>query len=248
MYSHTMQVTASHTGTDGLQTPVSVITMMQDCSQLGVDTEQGMQEFLRDNDIAMMIAARQVDFASMAPYKTVLFAKTGVYDGNGYMGYRNTALYGEDGTQYACSWSIGIFVSLKTGKVVRLPKDVFDSVTYDEKLPMQYLGKRIDIPDCTPKVLPSLRAQRSDIDINKHVNNVQYLRMAYEYVPEDTQYGRLRVEYKQAAKLGDVLVPHLYDGGSDAVCVALLDGQEKPYVTVEFSQPRPRKTNYEVAL
>lgn len=235
MYSYKTQVTASHTGIDGYQTPVSVLSMLQDCSQLWLDSEPAMKKHLEDSNLTMIIASRQVDFLKWAPQATSLIAKTSVYDCNGFMGYRNTALYGEDGTPYAKSWSAGIFLGRETGKPSRLPKEVFEAVTCEEKLSMEYLDKRIDLPATEPKTYPSIAVQRADIDFNKHVNNTHYIRMAYEYLPEDMPLSRLRVEYKTAAKRGDLLVPHVYESGDGAVCVSLLSMHDKPYAVIEFS-------------
>lgn len=236
MYSHKTQVTASHTGADGYQTPVSVLSMLQDCSQLWLDSEPVVKRHLEENRLAMLLASRQVDFLQKAPYATRLTARTGVYNCNGYMGYRNTALYGLDDTLYARSWSAGIFASLETGRPTRLPKVVQEAITYDEKLQMDYLDKRISIPSSDPRIFPGTVAQRSDIDFNQHVNNTQYIRMACEYLPEDATINRLRVEYKSAAKQGDVLVPHVYGLDSGTVTVVLFNEREGiPFAVIEFT-------------
>ena len=46
-------------------------------------------------------------------------------------------------------------------------------------------------------------------------NNANYIRMTMELLPEDFKVKGLRVEYRVAAKLGDILIPTLYqiDGG-----------------------------------
>ncbi len=56
---------------------------------------------------------------------------------------------------------------------------------------------------------------RADIDYNKHLNNANYIRMAMELLPEDFEVKGLRVEYRVPAKLGDQLIPTLFqiEGG-----------------------------------
>lgn len=237
MYTHKTRVAASQAGPDGMQTMLSVISMMQDCSQLWLESEPEMQQYFQEKHITQMLASRQVDFYRFAPYGAHLDVVTRVYGCKGFLGYRNTALYGADGTVYAQSWSIGAFVSLSTGKPTRLPPEIVEHVTYDPKLDMEYLDKRLRLPEAPPQVYPALTAARSDIDFNRHVNNAQHIRMACEYLPEGQKHGRMRVEYKKPAKQGDVLTPHIYTGSEGTVVAALLGEGQKPFAVVEFSKP-----------
>ena len=240
MYSHKTQVTASHIGVTGYQTTVSVLSMMQDCSQLWFDNTPVIKDYLDANAVTMIMTFRQVDFLQEAVYGTPLVVKTGVYDCNGFTGGRNTLITNDAGELFAKSWSAGLFIDIASGKPARLPKELLAVFPFDEKLEMEYLDKRIPLPAGEPKVHPSFTAMRSDIDYNNHVNNTHYVRMACEFVPEKVSYGRMRVEYKLAAKLGDKLTPWVYDATPDAVTVVLVNEEEKPYALVEFSQLQVR--------
>lgn len=49
--------------------------------------------------------------------------------------------------------------------------------------------------------------QRRDIDVNKHMHNLNYLDLAYETLPEDiyfnTEFNNIEIMYKKAIRLGD---------------------------------------------
>ena len=51
--------------------------------------------------------------------------------------------------------------------------------------------------------------ERHHLDTNRHVNNAQYVAIARELLPVDFALGELRVEYRKAAVLGDVMYPKL---------------------------------------
>lgn len=72
----------------------------------------------------------------------------------------------------------------------------------------------------------------ADIDYNRHVNNANYIRMAMELLPEDFVINGLRVEYRIAAKLGDTLVPVIYQN-DNVITVSLLIGEEVSAI-IEF--------------
>ena len=106
-----------------------------------------------------------------------------------------------------------------------------------EKLDMEYAPRKIAlIGDGEEK--ESLKIRRYQIDSNRHVNNVEYVKMAMEFLPyKDDKCARikeLRAEYKKAAHYGDVLTPvlHRFD---DKLQVALNDEQAAPYAIVEFT-------------
>ena len=51
--------------------------------------------------------------------------------------------------------------------------------------------------------------RRSDIDVNKHMHNLNYIELANEALPEETYRGALfndvRITYKKEIKLGDTV-------------------------------------------
>ena len=103
----------------------------------------------------------------------------------------------------------------------------------DSRLEMNYKDRRIILPKEGGEVHEPVRVLRADIDYNRHMNNANYVRVAMELLPEGFEVRGLRVEYRVAAKLGDVLVPTLYriDGG---LIVALSVGNETSAI-IEFT-------------
>jgi acyl-ACP thioesterase len=150
------------------------------------------------------------------------------------LGYRNTAIFGEDGEACVLSWSVGAFVEKASGKMARLPPEIGASVTYDDKDDMAYLDKRIVLPASGGRRLAAFPVRRGDIDLNGHMNNARYADAALELLPEDFQVRRLRIEYKTAALQGAVLYPLLYETG-DACCIVLADRLGHPYTVIEFT-------------
>ena len=71
------------------------------------------------------------------------------------------------------------------------------------------------------------------IDTNNHMNNAKYVMVAEEYLPEDFSVKEIRVEYKKAAVLGDILVPRVTIKENEAI-VVLVDTEGKTYATVLF--------------
>ena len=64
--------------------------------------------------------------------------------------------------------------------------------------------------------------------------------MAEEFLPENFEVGELRVEYKKAAVLGDVLTP-VYCVNENQVTVTLTDEAGKTCAIVQFEKGVERK-------
>ena len=97
------------------------------------------------------------------------------------------------------------------------------------------MGRKIKIFDeeCRDnRTIEPVLVKRSFIDSNRHVNNVRYVTEALDYVEDVESIRSIRVDYRKAAVLGDMLYPVLYN--KDAVRqIVFEDGDGQPYVIVE---------------
>jgi acyl-ACP thioesterase len=126
-------------------------------------------------------------------------------------------------------------VNLATGKPEKLPEDVLAALCIDPKIDMEYLSKRITLPEEIREKLPSVKVSRGDIDFNRHMNNARYVQIAMELLPPEFQVSRLRLEYKMPAKYGDTLYPEIIK--SDVAFYILLNDNgenPRPYTVMEF--------------
>ena len=148
-------------------------------------------------------------------------------------GFRNTFIYDAQGNPCYKTWSMGAFVDKVAGKLKRMDDATIQSMTLEPQLEMNYKDRRIILPKSDGKVLEPIRVLRADIDYNKHVNNANYVRMAMELLPEDYVVSGLRVEYRVAAKLGEILVPTIYKN-DNVIIVSLAIGEDVSAI-IEFS-------------
>lgn len=226
MYTLNYQVTTSTCDSEGRLKLFSALQMMQDCSELWIDSEPAYQRFLTEQGLAQLLAYRQVEVVRIPYFKEKLTVTTRIYDVKPMFGFRNTFIYDEAG--YVCyrSYSIGVFVDKETGRLNRLNDEVISACTLDERLPMDdYQDRRILIPrGGTVCQYPAVSVLRHDIDYNRHMNNAHYIRIALELLPADFVVRFMRVEFKTPAKLGDGLMPEVTQVG-DAYYVVLRLGK-----------------------
>ena len=139
----------------------------------------------------------------------------------------------EAGKRIAYANSLFSLIDIETAHPMRPTEEMLEKYVLGEKIPMDYAPRKITIPDGAVKgeeilILPH------HLDVNHHVNNGQYVRMAVNVLPVGYEVSELRAEFRLAAKMGDTLYirtarddEHFY--------VVLTDADENPYFLCEFS-------------
>ena len=237
MYSLKYKVTTSACDSDGRLKLYSALQMMQDCSEMWIDTEPGVKQFFTEQNMTQLLASRQVEVVRVPDFKEELTVTTSVYGMKPMFGFRNTFIYDAEGKPCYRTWSMGAFVDKSNGKLKRVDDATMASMTLEPQLEMNYGDRRIAVPKEGGQSLPPIPVMKADIDYNRHVNNANYIRMAMEFLPEGFQVAGLRVEYRVAAKLGDTLLPTLYRLTEDTILVTLSIGNEVSAIA-EFTAAR----------
>ena len=232
MYTLNYKVTTSCCDSEGKLKLYSALQMMQDCSEMWIDSEPTARKFFSVNNMTQLLATRQVEVLRVPRYKEDLTVTTSIYEVMPMYGFRNTFIRDAQGEPCYRTWSMGAFVDLGTGKLARIADDAIASLTLEPKLEMNYRGRRIILPKQDGTVMEPVSVMRADIDYNRHMNNANYVRIAMELLPEGFEVRDMRVEYRIAAKLGDLLSPTLYPIDGGYIVALAIDGE--PSAIIEF--------------
>lgn len=204
MYSIDNIVTTSTCDKDGKLKLFSAFQMMQDCSEMWIDSEPTVKDFFEKSGMTQLLASRQVEIVRVPRYKERLRTVTSVFDVKPMFGFRNTFIYDTDGHVCYKSWSMGAFVDRRTGKLQRIPADVLSTVKIEDKKEMVYGDRRIILSkDAVLTEHEPTAVTHNDIDYNRHMNNANYIRMACEYLPKGYAYNEVRVEFKRPVRFAE---------------------------------------------
>ena len=239
MFSLNYKVTTSTCDSEGRLKLYSALQMMQDCSEMWIDSEPEVKDYFTRENMAQLLASRQVEIMRVPSFKEELRVTTSVYGMKPMFGFRNTFIYDEKGKPCYKTWSMGAFVDKSNGKLKRVDDTVANFLLIEPQLEMNYKDRRIILPREGGALLEPIKVLRADIDYNKHLNNANYIRIAMELLPEDFEIKGLRVEYRVAAKMGDTLVPTLFDMEGDII-VSLSVGNEVSAI-MEFTDGLKQK-------
>lgn len=211
-----------------------LIDLLQDTSDLHLMNHPVLAPFFKETGSVMFLTNRQVDIIRRPHYGEQVRVKTWTYELNRMYGFRNTIIIGEKGDVCVKSIAGGAFMDIESGRPMRVSSDLIAQVRCYEKLDMEYLPRKIAIPDTVPTLTCQVLIRRSDIDMNMHVNNARYFDITDELFDECQQARRLRVEYKMPVKRGDLVIADRYDADGSCI-VALRDEGGKIYCTVEYT-------------
>ncbi|MCL2521555.1 MAG: thioesterase [Erysipelotrichales bacterium] len=236
MYTIKSEVRLSQAGHDGKMKLVSAVDLLQDCANSWIDNEKILKDYMTKSETGVFLTFRQLEVIRRPFYGEKLTTKSGVYLMKGFFGHRSTVIYDENNKPCLKCYTIGAFINLKAGNLIRLQEDIVNSVTYDEKVPMvEYADKKIILPNEKFETLEPLAILFNDIDFYKHVNNARYIEKALNLLPLDFEVKHLRIEYKRAAKFGDLLYPKRLISNNH--CFILFnDIEEKPYAIIEMKK------------
>ena len=231
-YSFNSRVRYSEIGEDGRLTLPGVLNYFQDCCTFHAESVGLGGDVLKARDRAWVLSSWQVVVEEYPVLGTETRIRTAPYAFKGFMGMRNFIIQDSEGRKLAWANSNWTHLDISTGLPARLTPADTDGYVLSEKLEMDYAPRKIKLPeDMIPQ--EAFAVQKHHLDTNHHVNNCQYVQMAMDYLPENFKIHQMRAEYKQQARLNDVICPaRAVD--ENKTTVLLNDQKGEPYAVVEF--------------
>ena len=209
-----------------------IVNYFQDCSTFQSEQLGYGMDVLKKEKKAWVLAYWQVIVKRYPKLCERITVGTFASGFKGMFGNRNFYMKDESGEQIACANSIWVYMDVEKGKPVRVDKEQAEAYGIDEPLEMPYEDRKIEEAESYEEKAP-FPVRKYHIDTNEHVNNCQYVQMAMDYLPENFKIHQMRAEYKQQARLNDVICPaRAVD--ENKTTVLLNDQKGEPYAVVEF--------------
>lgn len=214
------------------------VTSMLDCFQDAAifEAENGGKintQYLDEKGLVWLLSAWQIVIGRRPGLNEQIKITTSPYDFKGFLGYRNFMITDAQNVIIVKAASIWTLIDTVKGMPAKPTKELLDGYDLAPKLAMEYAPRKIAVLG-EGKEQAAFPVRKWQIDSNRHVNNVEYVRMALEFVEEPNDIRELRVEYKKAAHFGDMVVPVVYQGDGKTQ-VQLKDLQGGLFAAVECS-------------
>lgn len=236
MYQFESRVRYSEVNSEKQLTLPSLLDYLQDCCTFQSEDLGIGVDYLAGEHAAWVLSSWEIEILKYPRMGEMIRVGTWPYHFKGFYGYRNFQIENAGGEMLAKANSLWVFMDMERMRPARISEEVV--AVYQNELEEPLAGnwgeRKIAVPADGEKREP-VQVARFHIDTNHHMNNGKYVLVAEEYLPEDFEVGGLRVEYKKAAVLGDILYPAVTMEPGKAT-VVLSDEADKPYAVVQFLQ------------
>lgn len=215
----------------GTMTLPALINYFQDCSTFHSEAVGLGMDYLKRERKAWVLSYWQIVADRYPRLCEKITTGTFATEFKGLYGNRNFYMNDESGARIACANSVWVFMDLEKGRPARPSAEHIEPYGTCAPLEMPYEGRKIILPGQSEEREP-FPVRKYHIDTNEHVNNCQYVQMALEMLPGDTQAAQVRAEYKKSAVLGDIIFPRV-SREAERTVVELCDEEGGLYAAVE---------------
>jgi acyl-ACP thioesterase len=155
----------------------------------------------------------------------------------GIQGDRNFLMMDENDNVIINANSIWSYFDFINNRPIRVTKDQIEAYKLEPAYPMEYAERRIkikDIPEDLYETKAEITVTESMIDVIGHMNNMQYVLVSNDYLPEGYRYNQVRVEYLMPALKWDKIVVKQYRDDERLICLLVSPDGDK-YAIIEYT-------------
>jgi acyl-ACP thioesterase len=233
MYSYSIKVGYSVTDSTLTMTIPAILDSFEDAATYEAETGPVSMENLARLNIVWVLSSWQIVIERRPKLFENIKIYTAPYDFKGFLGYRNFWIEGENGDIIVKASSIWTLLDTANLRPTKPTEEVLNGYQLNEKLDMDYKPRKISFKGERVEG-ESFKIRKYQIDSNRHVNNVEYVKLAMETLPIDKEIKELRVEYKKSAHYGDTLKTLIYTNETASHQVVLEDEAGEITSVVEF--------------
>lgn len=232
MYEYDSRVRLTEVDQDQKMTLNAVLDAFQDCSTFHSEDLGVGLKFLNSRQRMWVLSSWKIVVFRYPELAEHIRVGTWPYAFGKMTGQRNFRILDRDGKLAACADTKWVFMDTGRMRPTRLDEEVCSAYTLEAPMDMEYETERILLPEKLKPMEP-FRIHTYHLDVNHHVNNGQYVRLAGDYLPEGFRIHQMRAEYRKSAVLNDKIYPQVGEC-PDGYTVLLGDETGKPYAVIEF--------------
>lgn len=240
MYQFKSRVRYSECNAKAEITLPALVNYLQDCCTFQSEDLRIGVDYLKEHHEAWLLSSWQIVIKRYPKMGEEITVSTWPYAFKSFYGYRNFTIEDEKGEVVAYANSVWIFLDTDSGRPKRVSEEMLKAYVFEEQYPMETAERKIRLPEEMDAGEP-FAVQKFHIDTNHHVNNEKYILMAEEYLTEKERVREVRVDYRKAAVLGDMIYPQAKKM-KDKTVVALCDEAGKPYAVIEFQTEQGKES------
>lgn len=183
-HTETFKIRASEVGAGEKITLPALCGLFQEIAgnhalQLNFDITQ-----LHQQNLTWVLHRMDIQVDRYPNWRETIIIETWPAAGDSIRAYRNYRVLDEEGNEIVRSLSYWMMINLETRRPVRMPQEVLDLRVTDLEHVMPIKTTRLK-PFENPQEETKIRVRKSDLDMNRHVNNTRFVEWMMETYPEE---------------------------------------------------------------
>ena len=205
IYESNYKVGINQVGHSNLLTNFSLLSFLEDVGAMHSDLAgYGINDISRTHLSWVLLHWKVHTFIKVA-YGAVLTIKTWSHYSSKFFCYRDFEVYDEQNNLVAIASSKWTLINIENKNLEKINDTILSSYQPENKSVFTDIEiQKLKEPE-NSILTYNYTIQRSNIDINRHMHNLDYLSLAYEALPEDVYYSsefnNIEIMYKKEAKL-----------------------------------------------
>ena len=204
------------TGNGNKLTNKSFLSFLEDSGGLHSEkTGFGINE-IRKTNLSWLLIGWKLKVISRPTFGTNLKVRTWGRDFSKINTFRDFEVYDDNNNLIAIATSKWILFDTEKNKITKITPELIEKYTPENKSVFDENEINFSINDENEQISNTFNytVSRSDIDINNHMHNLNYLDLAYEALPEDIykhiDLKNIEIIYKKECYLNDKLKCNYY--------------------------------------
>lgn len=202
-------VRASELDADGHAAPAALLDFLQEAAGAhAVALGWGIDDLAGDS-LTWVLSRLRIQCGRLPAWRRRVSVTTWPSGTNGLYATRDYLVHDEDGTLVARGTSDWLVLDVVRRRPVRVPPAIAELVPPDRPRALPSLTDRL-APPSRAVAGATFTVRRSDLDVNRHVNNVRYAEWALAAVPEALlgthRLAALELHFRAETTFGDAVV------------------------------------------
>jgi len=190
----------------GEASPPAILTLLEETAAEHCHNIDYCLYSLEKRNIGWVLVSGAIDMIRYPKYKEKIFIRTWMSNYSLVKGYRENIIYDEYGTAIGKAKGIWVFYDIEKRKPVPIFEEIKTRWGFSPEVSQEIETEKIKVIENEEHEL-EYNINKSDVDNNKHVNNIRYFHWLIESLPdellENYSLKRINGKFFHGAYLGE---------------------------------------------
>ena len=202
MFEYDFMVQYVDINTSGVLSDYGLLKYLQEIACLHADSKKYGLKDTPVNRLAWIILDWRIEFISRPNWNTKLHIKTWASKIDNISCYRDFEVTSESGERLALASSRWVLLNIDTHHISKITPEIKSAFEPICSSVFTTETNKLTEPDSYESCFEYTILKR-DIDTNQHLNNLNYIMLAKEALPEANEFSKIDVMYKHQCLLSD---------------------------------------------